>query len=151
MSLRPTHSRAEAPTPAPQHVMVQADKAFKEAIQMRSSGWSPDSTGPASTDPQEKRALGYSQAPRDSHLRGSRGEGPRGTPGPQAATVHAHLWVLPCRPGQMETVSRAVHCGRSHLKMAQPHKARAASWQRCLQPASPGRVGRGRGQQHGWG
>lgn len=49
MSLRPTHSRAEAPIPAPQHVMVQADKAFKEAIQMRSSGWSPDSKGPAST------------------------------------------------------------------------------------------------------
>lgn len=56
----------------------------------------------------------------------SRGEGPRRTPGPQAAIARAHVWVLSCTPEQMETVGRAEHRGRSHLEKVQPHKARAA-------------------------
>lgn len=153
MSPQPTHSRAEALTPAPQHVMVQADKAFKEAIQMRSLGWSPDSKGPASTgETGFGTQPGPEGRPRERKPRG----GPRGTPGPQAAAVHARPWVLPCRPGQRETVSRAEHRGRSHLEMVQPHKARAAGGPACISGES--RQGRGagagknkQGQRHGWG
>lgn len=143
MSLRPTHSR-EALILAPQHVMVQADKAFKEAIQMRSLGWSPDSKGPASTG---ETGFGIQPGPEGRpHERKPRG-GPSGDSWTSGCGCPHTSVGSAVQTGQMETVSRAVHRGRSHLKMAQPHKARAAGGP----PASPGRAGRGRGLQHGWG
>lgn len=143
MSPQPTHSRAEALTPAPQHVMVQADKAFKEAIQMRSLGWSPDSKGPASTgETGFGTQPGPEGRPRERKPRG----GPRGTPGPQAAAVHARPWVLPCRPGQRETVSRAEHRGRATTTL---WSSLTKPGQLAAPPASLGRAGRGGGQGQG--
>lgn len=119
---------------------VQADKAFEEATQMRSLGWSPDLQG---LHPHEKRALGHSQARRDGHTSRSRGEGPRRTPGPQAAIVYARLWVLSCRPEQMETVA-----GQSTVEGATLRRSSLTKpGQLAAPPASPwrGRQGEGSG------
>lgn len=112
---------------------------------MRPLGWSPGSKGPAPTG---GTGLGAQPGPEGRpHERGPRG-GPSGAPGPQAAIVHAHLWALPCRPGQMGTASRAERRGRSHLEMVQPHKARVAGGPACISGESrQGEGGRGREEQ----
>ena len=121
---------------------VQADKAFEEAIQMRSLGWSPDSKGP---HPHEKR-LWDTARPRGTTT-GAEAEG-RALGGP--LDLRLQLLMHVCGFCRADRSRWRLWAGQSTVEGATLRRSSLTKpGQLAAPPASPGRGGQGEGSGAG--